>query len=189
MKHLLKNKKNMLAVLTGSAFLCVLFSVVAINLNNTGQESRVVLPKINAPTAFPNTTQTTTYPQQGAISYSTENTKKLIDKINNPVPLRPQDQLAKQTILNQIFNQSTIVIDDPLYRIEYIKSLDQFLIDIKTADTIKAKQQAKGWFLSHGFTDFGLCDMPVVFYVDPGIISLFKGSKITTYFDQMADGC
>lgn len=152
------------------------------------QPQKTALP--NNQSVLPTKFQTNPSPAQirgSGVIYSEQGTEKLMDKIDNKVPLSKADQQVKQKILSSIGGQSAVLKNTDDYHIEYIKSLDIFMVEIDTTEIETAKKQASEWFISQGFSIYALCDLPVNFYLSWNAKQQLQSSKTT--FNPLADGC
>jgi|GEM_PF-1279829 len=128
----------------------------------------------------------TTYPTSVP---SSDPQKRLIDRISNRRPLNQQDQQAKSAILATLPNnaQSGTVYEGQNFIIEYIQAPDLFKVEIGSMDITTVKRQAVAWFLNKGFTQQGICDLPLSFYLNFDMSNQLRNQQ--TQFDPLPDGC
>ena len=104
-------------------------------------------------------------------------------------PLSQSDSQQKTTMLNTIlqgFNSGVLYETDNV-RIEYVQSADLFMAEIKTINIVKAKAEATSWFLSKGLSQKGICNLPVMFFLDPEVSQALQGQDII--FSPLPNGC
>lgn len=135
----------------------------------------------NSPTLFPTPTPLVAQPEVNLSSPD----NKLIQAIENRQTLSATDSAAKTAIITALNNQpgSPAKTDD--YRIDYLPAGDLFMVEILTTNYQQAKQDAINWFLTHGFTQDGICKLPVQFYLTRDVQNQLK----LTNFNPLPDGC
>ncbi len=123
------------------------------------------------------------------VSYSSDATDRLIEKVKNHPQLSDSDLTAKQKILSllQQGKSSGYVYESQNIRLEYLNSPDAFLAEILTFDIAKAKTDAVTWFKSQGMSQAGICNLPISFYLNSGVANELRTSNII--FNPLPDGC
>ncbi len=121
------------------------------------------------------------------VKYSASATKKMLDNLNNPKPLSVQDQSTRERLINSLGNKSGVFVQNTLYHIEYVKAANQFMIEIKSTDIQVAKTEAVEWLIQQGFSQEGICNLPVVFYLNSQVSRQLSGQDII--FSPLAEGC
>ncbi len=119
--------------------------------------------------------------------YDEDGTKKLTDRLDNPIPLTRSDQEAKQIVINNLNKESGVVSETPTYAIEYVKSADLFMVEIRTVDVGAAKREVAAWFKGNGFSERAICELPVVFYLNFDISQTLREDART--FNPLGEGC
>jgi hypothetical protein len=123
------------------------------------------------------------------INYKQNSEEKLINGINNRQPLSANDTQAKNTISNSLNNQSGSPKQTNEFRVDYLHSNDLFQVEILTTNIDQAKKDAIQWFLSQGFTQEGLCKLPVSFYLNFDVKQQLKQSGTQVTFNPLPDFC
>ncbi len=179
MKILYRHK---LYLLLAGILLAIAVFMLSIILNSPPPTSVVDIP--NAPTPSPITTKT-----NPPIDYSPSQTNKLIEKLTNRTQLSSNDLTAKEKIILLIpqGQVSGIVYRSSTIQIEYINAADEIQVEILTIDIAQAKNDAGVWLKSQGLTQEGICNLPVVFYLNRGVANTLMDSNII--FNPLAEGC
>lgn len=114
---------------------------------------------------------------------------KALDVLRDRPALSKKDKDAKEKIVNMLANEKRVgytkVYRD--FHIGYLKTGDSFLVGIRGIDTQKAKYWATMWFKLNGISDQGLCRLPVIFYIESGILSQIQPFNIE--FNPLPDNC
>ena len=114
--------------------------------------------------------------------------KRLAEKIKNPEPLSLPDTQAKNTMLASVLkNESGILFESPRVRLEYVKTANAFQAQILSTDILTAKAEAANWLKQQGLSDEALCQLPIMFYVDPFVVQQLNGNHI--FFSPLLNGC
>jgi len=120
------------------------------------------------------------------IKYKPGTLGRAFDKLVNRVPLSPADQAAKERILAPFNGSSGIIRKTDDYVIEYVKSMDDFEIEILTTNIEDVKRVAEAYLKSQGFSNEGLCNLPVRFYLNYELREKLPSSVI---FNPLPQGC
>lgn len=104
--------------------------------------------------------------------------------------LSVKDKAAKDKIVGRFAKEKyksgyPMVTKD--YKIEYVGNADEFFVEITSPDTQKAKYWATMWFKLNGFTEEGMCRLPVAFYLSLPIAQQLEGMNIE--FNPLPDQC
>jgi hypothetical protein len=112
-----------------------------------------------------------------------------INYVKNSIALSKSDSIAKTKLLSLLPTGDVpgIIYQSSDFSIEYISSADMFLVEIQTANIQSAKDEANGWFLTHGMSQKGICTLPVEFYLSPNVVIQLKNSNFT--FNPLPDEC
>jgi hypothetical protein len=150
-----------------------------------------------APTAVPTPTTTieATPAQElvplggGNMFYDATAGDKVADLAENRRVLSDEDIQAKDAVLQELFatEASGYVYTSPTIKIEYVNSADEFVIEITTTAIDGAKKEAVDWFLSKGFTNDGLCKIPILFYLNNDVAQ--SPELASQIFSPLVPGC
>lgn len=121
------------------------------------------------------------------VAYDQEAEEKLLEIIRTRPQLSPDDTAARQRLLNLLGNESGILLRTPLYIIEYVKTADEFFVEILTTDFNPAKEEATKWFQDQGLSKKGVCNLPVVFYLNRDSSNQLRGRGVV--FNTLPEGC
>jgi hypothetical protein len=124
-----------------------------------------------------------------SINPSVDPEKKLIDLISNRRKLSFSDQTAK-TYLKSLLpaeSQSGFLYESSKFNVEYINSPDLFKVEILNTDITSVKEQAVLWFKSKGFSQEGICNLPLSFYLNFDISKQIKDTQ--GVFNPLPEGC
>lgn len=114
--------------------------------------------------------------------------KRLLDYIQHRRPLSEADMRAKTRILGTAEQAASgIVYQNTNIAIEYVKSADLFQVEILTAEIPAAKEEAIVWFKSQGFSNEGICALPVSFYLNFDIKTQL--GKAANSFNPLPESC
>lgn len=111
---------------------------------------------------------------------------KMLEKIKNRQPLSESDITAKQNLLKLLprgKNSGTIFQDDR-FTIEYIEAPDLFKVEILNDDIDSTKASAVQWFYDNGFSQQGVCDLPLGFYLNYELAKRVEGE-----FNPLPEDC
>lgn len=135
----------------------------------------------SVPSAQP-TTQT-----RPPVLYDTDATDGLIDRAKNRRELSASDTAVKQNFLNRTNNATGTLYQTPTIIIRYVKAPNDIEVEIKTQNISSAKQEALTWLASQGLSREGICNFPVMFYLNFQIREQLRGSQMT--FNPAPDNC
>ncbi len=111
--------------------------------------------------------------------YEKEGSKKLLNYLKTrPTPSLPSDSQTKARLIKEIPGGSTIITSNATFKIEYVEGPETFEVEIKTVEFDKAKNEAVGFLKSQGFSEEGICKLPVVFYLNYEVsLEMATGAK------------
>lgn len=187
MIHRLNNKRLLIIIFPLSiAIMLILISVFFIGTERSelkqtlpGKQTEFI-PQPNVPTnGFPM--------REMAYKESSDGHSKLIDRLKNPVPLTVNDQNVKKQVIAEVGGKAATLNETRSYKIMYLPTGDEFLVAIKDINIVRAKQEVKNWFISKGFSQNAMCDLPVSFFLDNLVVEQLKGLDIT--FSPIMEGC
>lgn len=190
----MNNSKKLTLVYIGVPiiFMIVVF-LVAFTIYNrvSNPKSNTLSPTPPVPSLSPSENQGSSVPPSNStnppVLYDTNAVEKLNALVENRQTLSAQDQKARNTILNSIGNTSGVFYTSDKVVIDYVKTADQFQVEILSTDITGAKQDAVNWFLSKGMSKEGLCKLPLNFYLNWDIAQKLRGQ--VTNFNPLPDGC
>jgi len=96
-------------------------------------------------------------------------------------PLSPADSQAKTSMLNAMLggpNSGVLFISEDV-ELDYVKSENVFMGDIKTTNINQAKTEVTTWLEAQGISKEGICKLPVMFYLDPLVKPALQGQTVT----------
>jgi hypothetical protein len=111
------------------------------------------------------------------------NAGKLHEIFTNRPTISEPDLEAK----NALISKKNPLQSTQDYEIEYLSAPDEFMVEIRTTDIQKAKADTVTWFASQGFTNDGICKLPVVFYLNYDVAESLRGTN--TVFSPLPPGC
>lgn len=169
----MKLRNTYILIIIVSTFLLLLLALIFFGLLNSSRTS-------------PSTTT-----QQETIKpfYDPTQTEKGLDYFSNRKSLSQQDQKAKENLFKKLGEgEATIGVlySTDNFKIEYIPAPNDFEVEIKTTSIALAKNEVSSWFKSFGFTEEGICNLPVFFYLGPGVREQLLPN---TVFSPLPPGC
>ncbi|HWY79714.1 MAG TPA: hypothetical protein VNW29_05130 [Candidatus Sulfotelmatobacter sp.] len=165
------HKQDYFIIIFAVILLCITFSIVYLSLTqNPPQEKKIV------PTPFPTNIQANSLP----LLYDNAAEGRLAQKILTRPTLEPSDTQQKNTTLTTILHgfNSGVLYETANVRLEYVQSADIFLAEIKTANITIAKEEISTWLFKQGFTQTGICNLPVMFYLNPEVSQNLQGKNV-----------
>ncbi len=185
-----KNKGDLLSFVFGIILLIivVLTAFIAFTnssskpaLNDTSENKVRILPTLS-PTPSLNS-------HIPPVAYNEIAQDKLLDKIVNRIPLSDNDTFAKATILSTLpkENPSGILYQSDTIIIDFTNNANMFQVEILTTDISAAKAEANVWFRARGMSQKGICDLPVLFYLNSDTMTKLRGTG--TIFSPLANSC
>lgn len=101
--------------------------------------------------------------------------------------LSESDLAVKNKLLSQLSPNNSIITDQGNFKVEYLKTPQYFMVEIKAGDADETKQETLDWFKNQGFSLEGICNLPVIFYVGSDIAEQYRENKLQ--FDPTIEGC
>lgn len=134
----------------------------------------------------PNTSPTGPDP---LVRFNKEAQQRLLEKVNKRPVLSNEDKVAKEKILAMLpaGSKSGVLYETTNTRVEYVGSADLFMVEIKTIDIALAKSEANVWFRSQGVSQNGICNYPVMFYLNAP--ALQNAQDLNIQFSPVGSGC
>ncbi len=138
------------------------------------------------PTATPTPIETKTNPP---VKYDQSAQDKLLDRVQHRRQLTNEDASTKTKILSLLpqGEQSGILFQSTNIIIDYTHSADIVQVEILITDIQQAKAEANIWFRSQGMSQQGICDLPVMFYLNFDVATKLRGSNVQ--FSPLPNSC
>lgn len=114
--------------------------------------------------------------------------KKELDLLENRQPLSATDKTTKTNLIELVSPNNGTIYETSEYRVIYIKSLDEFQVEIKTSNAQQAKKNAVTWFALKGMSNDGICKLPLIFFTNYETYQKIKLQNIKD-ISPLADGC
>ncbi len=115
---------------------------------------------------FRNDSQTIEEELPPPVQYNTEQSNRLVDKVQNRSSLSTTDANIRSRLIQQVGGKSGVIQQTDSYRIEYLYAPDMFQIELTANNVQHSKAQAADWLKSTGLSQEGICNLPVSFYVN-----------------------
>lgn len=114
--------------------------------------------------------------------------KKELYLLENRQVLSSNDKAIKINLIALLQPDSESIYETSEYTILYIRPLDEFQVEIKTANTQQAKNNATTWVTSQGMSQDGICKLPLIFFTNHETYQKLQiqGAKDIS---PLADGC
>lgn len=159
-------------------------ALISIRLSKQQKNTPLIVP---SPTIFPEKLRKSTNTSNPPVADTKGSDEKLIQKVKNRITLSQTDLDTKKKVVFSLGGKSGILYSSPSFTVEYLKSPDIFQVEILNENIQQSKQQATTWFKSQGFTQEGICNLPVMFYINWDTANKLRGSN--TEFNPLAEGC
>jgi hypothetical protein len=175
------HKQDYFVLLLAVILVIIVFAIVSLTLT----EKPASVENIARPTPIPTEIQSSSVP----VIYDYSAQDRLAKMITNRPQLSPDDSQKKTTILNNILHgfNSGVLYETANVRLEYVQSADILMAEIKTTSIVKAKAETNTWLLDQGFTQDGICKLPVMFYLDPEVRYGLQGKDVI--FSPLPNNC
>lgn len=183
MKNRMKgHNQDYFVILLACVLLIITFFIAYISFTTKAEPAKTFIP---VPTAEPSVISTAPLPV--VLDNSAES--RLANIITHRPTLSAQDTSAKNSVLTTILHgpNSGILFKNNDVQLEYVQSADIFMVEIYTTHTIQAKTETVNWLLGQGFSQQGICNLPVIFYLDPSVTQALQGQDVI--FSPLANGC
>lgn len=174
-------KQDYLTVIFGLILIIIILIIVATTLNNKQNQEKESL--LATPTKAPVIIQT----NNGTIKYNADKQDALYQKLQNPSELSQSDNSVKTQLINSLGNETGMLYQSSNVAISYIKSVDLFQAEILTPDIQTAKQEANDWFSNQGLSHQGMCNLPVVFFLNSHVADQLRNNSVI--FNPLSNGC
>jgi hypothetical protein len=179
------HKQDYFIILLAGMLLIIVFAIVYIIFTQSTPSTKTTPPPTSPTIIEP----TITVSDNNPVFYDYAAEDRLAKKIQNRPTLSPTDTQSKTTMLNTILHgfNSGVLYETDNVRIEYVQSADLFMGEIKTVNIVKAKSEASTFFLNKGLSQQGVCDLPLMFFLDPEISQQLQGQDVI--FSPLPNGC
>ena len=117
------------------------------------------------------------------VAYDTKSSARMLDLVENRIPLSSSDEAVKA----KLTKQKNPIRETATYGIEYIAPMDEFLVEIRTANINQAKEESVAWLKAQGMSEEGICHLPVVYYLNGDVANNLRDMNIR--FNPLAPGC
>lgn len=117
------------------------------------------------------------------VLYNAKKSEQLEHIFRTRPSLSADDKFAK----DKLIQQPNPLYETEEYYIEYLSAPDEFMVELKTKEIGKAKEEVEAWFMVQGFTSDGICKLPVVFYLNYDVAESLRG--VDMEFDPLPLGC
>jgi hypothetical protein len=187
-----KNKGDIISIIF-AVILILLILIIAfiatLQRQANEQQTPLATPTQIVVQTTPREPNVTPIGQEPLVSYSQEDQDKLMDKIIHRQTLSTNDSFAKANILSVLPDgqRSGILYQSGNITIDYTDSADMFQVEITTPDVNIAKAEANVWFRARGMTQKGICDLPLMFYINYETMIKLRNSG--TRFSPLANSC
>ncbi len=136
---------------------------------------------------FPSVISSTPSAQIKSLVYKPGELTKDYERISSHPPLSSADQTVKTNLLRPLNSQSGVVASTNQFRIEYVKSPDLFMIEVRSINPNIGKNAAEQYLKDQGLSTSGVCNLPVLFYLSQQVQDdlISKGQT----FNPIPTGC
>jgi len=175
------HKQDYFVILLAGILVIIVFAIVYITFMQSTPTTKT--------TPLPTIKPTVSVSDHLPVFYDNAAASRLAQKIQNRPTLQPADNQSKNAILNTILHgfNSGVLYETADVRLEYVQSANLFMGEIKTTNVVKAKADATTWFLNKGLSQEGICNLPLMFYLDTGVSQALQGQDVV--FSPLPNGC
>ncbi len=174
----MKKQETIFIFAVACILLLIVFTIVFLAFR---PEKSVDQLPITPPPSLSGSKTPTATPEPNTVSFDSKSEKILMDKLITKQPLSEQDSLARTHILSLLPSGSSsgVVYQNANVRIEYIEPVDEFKAQILTTNIDQAKEDAVNWFKENGFSQKGICDLPLNFIMSIATARYIHDNGIT----------
>lgn len=174
-------------------FACILLfalflAIIGISIFSQDQEQE---PNITTTAQVPTGGLIPTAPPEAKtpdVSYSKVGTEKLLEIVKNrPTPSTVSDVEIRQALTALVGEDGGVLYQSPLVKISYVPAPNDFEAEILTSNIQAGKDEAVDWLRDRGFTEDGICKLPLFFYLSIQAKSEIK--KTGQSFNPIPDFC
>lgn len=105
-----------------------------------------------------------------------------------PQPFSNTDSLIKQRLIDSVNGESEgIITTQPTFKVLYLSSVTGFWIVISTPDIARGQNDSITWLKEQGFSQVGICHLPIIYDIDASVKEMLKGKTVT--INDIPPGC
>ncbi len=150
---------------------------------------------INVPTTSENSLLTSPFPSLNAttssevrtFAYKPGDLKKDTDRITQKGELSIGDQKVRANLLQSVNRSNGVIETTNQFQIEYVPTPNLFMVELRGNNAPQSKLAAEQYFKSQGLSNYGICSLPVVFYLNQQLQNGLIASGQT--FNPVPEGC
>jgi hypothetical protein len=185
-------KEDYFAIALGIILIIIVFIIAAITsyFSKSNEPTEQTQSPTSAPTQMPRVNPENDPEQIGPhININAEDQMKLLDRVNNRKQLSNKDLLVKGKVLTLLpeGQKSGALYESKNIIIDYISSADLFQVEILTINIQQAKDEANVWFREQGFSQYAICEYPVMFYLNSDVSRQLRDLNIK--FSPVGNSC
>lgn len=109
------------------------------------------------------------------------------EKMINKTQLSENDTTIKNKLISEADSNTGLIYTTNDFSVFYYDSVDEFDVQILSANIQQTKQEAASWFLSQGLSQAAICNLPASFSLSSSVLSSLQGK--TTSFSKLPEGC
>lgn len=114
--------------------------------------------------------------------------KSLLSVVKNrPTPILSSDSTLRKKLVDSLGGNSGIIFSNENYQLEYFKSPNSFEAKIINMNTSFSKNQVVEYLKSQGFSEDGICKLPLMFTLSPEVSEYLKSTGAT--FSPVPEFC
>lgn len=144
-------------------------------------------PKDNGILPTPTTSTNEKSITDPSLDYDKEGTDSLLRTVTTRPTASPDDKTARQKLLDRLDGKSGTLINTSTFTLEYSKAPDSFSAEIKSIEIEKTKKEVTDYLASQGFSNEGICKLPLYFYLSYDVSKSLKNETIK--FNPSPDFC
>lgn len=132
----------------------------------------------------------TVFPSEGGakVKYNKDSSDRLLEIVESrPTPVELDDSTLREQLIEELGNNSGITVETQSFKLEYVRAPDSFEAEIKTTEVNRAKNEAIDYLKTRGFSEDGICKLPLVFYLNFEVAKNLSDPGIE--FSPMPDFC
>ena len=119
--------------------------------------------------------------------YDQKKTDQLINIVQTRPTLVPNDAIIRQRLIVSLPKNTTVLRKTNNYTISYLSSPNVFQVEVNNLDIATVKAEVVTWFKAQGFSNEGICKLPVQFYLGISILQQAKESRLKV--NPLPEGC
>lgn len=147
-----------------------MFAVISI-LGSLKKPAPAVIEKIPTPTPK--------FTEKKKDAFEEKNFDSFMDIVKNRPTPAASDATKRQEIITSLGNKTGILLQNESIQISYLKGVNDFEVEILTNDITKAQNEAVAYFKTKGFSEDGICKLPLFFFASPQVYDYLQASNQT----------